>query len=97
VVVNSTGVEINGHLLSEPYAQGVPHYSISRLGDIGDEQEGYPYSGSLAPIVVPTGNVFVLGDNRNDASDSHVVGFIDQDKVIGRYWLHLWPQFYFYV
>lgn len=43
------------------------------------------------PARVPDGMLFVLGDNRNASSDSHVWGFLPQRNVLGRAWLRFWP------
>jgi signal peptidase I len=40
---------------------------------------------------VPAGNLFVLGDNRNDSSDSHAWGFLPKENVIGKALLIYWP------
>jgi len=40
---------------------------------------------------VPEGNLFVLGDNRNDSSDSHAWGLLPIDNVIGKAILIYWP------
>jgi len=40
---------------------------------------------------VPDGYLFVLGDNRNDSSDSHVWGFLPIQNVIGKALLIYWP------
>lgn len=40
---------------------------------------------------VPEGNLFVLGDNRNDSSDSHMWGFLPEQNVIGKALLIYWP------
>jgi signal peptidase I len=40
---------------------------------------------------VPEGNLFVLGDNRNDSSDSHAWGFLPIENVIGKAILIYWP------
>lgn len=40
---------------------------------------------------VPSGYLFVLGDNRNDSSDSHAWGFLPMQNVIGKAMLIYWP------
>ena len=41
--------------------------------------------------IVPQGNVFVLGDNRNNSSDSHTWGTVPVDYVVGKALLIYWP------
>ncbi len=40
---------------------------------------------------VPEGQLFVLGDNRNNSSDSHDWGFVPMDYVVGKAILVYWP------
>jgi signal peptidase I len=40
---------------------------------------------------IPQGMLFVLGDNRNRSSDSHVWGFVPQESVVGRAVVIYWP------
>lgn len=40
---------------------------------------------------VPAGTVFVMGDNRGNSEDSRVIGPIDEDKIVGRAFLIIWP------
>lgn len=41
--------------------------------------------------IVPEGMLFVLGDNRNQSSDSHIWGYVPLENVIGRADLIYWP------
>jgi len=41
--------------------------------------------------IVPQDKLFVLGDNRNQSSDSHRWGFVPVDSVVGRAVVVYWP------
>lgn len=38
---------------------------------------------TLAPYTVPEGKYFVLGDNRSNSNDSHLVGPLDRNMIVG--------------
>ena len=41
--------------------------------------------------MVPEGDVWVMGDNRNDSKDSRYFGPIDEDTIVGRAFVVVWP------
>lgn len=61
------------------------------------QQEDYtmePYtSGSVRDLEIPEGSLFVMGDNRQSSADSRDpnVGFVQEDKVIGKAVFRLFP------
>ena len=68
---------INGEILEEGYGKEVI------------QEPGRAYE----PITLGEDEYFVLGDNRNNSSDSRdmSVGNVRRDKIIGRAWLRIWP------
>ena len=83
------GVYINGKLLIEPYANELPNYTCTDLKDI----EVYRRQDKSGKIIVPAGNLFLMGDNRNRSQDSHVWGFLDQKRIVGRAAVLVWRIF----
>lgn len=70
-------IYIDGEILSEDYGKEV-------IEDAGRAYE---------PITLAENEYFVMGDNRNNSSDSRdpVVGNISRSDIIGRAWIRIWP------
>jgi signal peptidase I len=69
-------VTVNGKALTEPYVyRDGPDESNKRFG----------------PVKIAKGNLWVMGDHRNDSEDSRVAGQIPQSKVIGQAFVRVWP------
>ena len=45
----------------------------------------------ICDVIVPEGHVYVLGDHRNNSSDSRVFGPVPVDNIVGKAWLSYWP------
>jgi signal peptidase I len=45
----------------------------------------------FGPVTVGQGQLFVMGDNRGDSSDSRVFGPIPKSSVLGEAFLRIWP------
>lgn len=61
-------------------------------GEIIDEPyEPSPGTYDSEPVTLPEDQLFVMGDNRNNSSDSHIWGALPMENVIGKAVVSYWP------
>jgi signal peptidase I len=80
IEIHDGSVFVNGTKLVEPY--------IYQEGGVAQPTETL---NEIDRWVIPLGQLFLLGDHRENSSDSRVGGPVDVSAVIGRAWLRYWP------
>ena len=56
-----------------------------------DEPYAQGFTSPDSTKVVPAGNYFVMGDNRESSTDSRSWGMLPRENIIGKAWLCYWP------
>ena len=79
VEIRDGGVLIDGVALDEPY--------------VYEESDGtrQPTNAPQDQWLIPEGELFLMGDHREDSADSRAFGPVPVEQVIGRAWLRYWP------
>jgi len=81
VEVREKHVIVNGDTLSEPYTIHI---------DPSIRPAGYDYRDNFGPVTVPKGELFMMGDNRDNSNDSRFWGTVKMDYVKGHAMFIYW-------
>jgi signal peptidase I len=99
-MVNKT-VFINGKPLTEPYVRFIePPNNLFRDNFPRTDIPAYGLEGKWwlemrklvedSQLIIPEGQYFVMGDNRDDSQDSRYWGFVPRENIIGQPLLIYW-------
>jgi signal peptidase I len=80
IAIHGGKVWIDGRALTEPYVLEAPLYEEPDWAALG-----------LPGGKIPAGKVFLMGDNRNNSRDSHMLGAMPVADIIGRTVFRFWP------
>src|SRR4029077_13844637 len=79
--IRDGSVFINGTQLNEDYTYAQPDEAAQPTTVSGDEHSWG----------IPAGELFLMGDHRQNSADSRTFGPVPISQIIGRAWLRYWP------
>jgi signal peptidase I len=76
-------IYINGNVLAE-------HYVVHN--DLQTKPLNSSPRDNFGPLTIPSGKVFVMGDNRDQSYDSRFSGYVDNTEIIGKVLYIYWSK-----
>ena len=81
---NVNTVYVNGKAISNEHIDNT-------MLDKGMFDPSFKISDGVYEYKVPENSIFIMGDNRNNSTDSRTIGFISKDDVMGHVIFRLYP------
>ena len=81
---NINTVYVNGKAISNEHIDNT-------MLDKGMFDPSFKISDGVYEYKVPENSIFIMGDNRNNSTDSRTIGFISKDDVMGHVIFRLYP------
>lgn len=81
---NINTVYVNGKAISNEHIDNT-------MLDKGMFDPSFKVSDGVYEYKVPENSIFIMGDNRNNSTDSRTIGFISKDDVMGHVIFRLYP------
>jgi signal peptidase I len=91
ITLRGGSVYIDGRRLTEPYVRRQQNPDGTQGPEPTDPfADGMPWA-LTGPYKVPSGDYFMMGDNRTDSGDSRQFGPVPHGNIIGQAFLIYWP------
>ena len=87
-------IAVEGQVVDIDFGSGTVFVDGKPLREDYTSERTFTAEGTEFPLTVPEGSIFVLGDNRNNSTDSRDIqlGPIDTGYILGKAVLALWPM-----
>ena len=93
IKIQNKQVFLNGNPLDEPYKVHAREFSVPYLDNFPDRPDFPVYEPARrmldenvrnGELVIPPGNYFCMGDNRDNSADSRFWGFVPRENIVGK-------------
>ena len=87
-------IAVGGQTVDIDFSTGTVYVDGQELDEPYIKEPTYTTAGTQFPLTLAEDEVFVMGDNRNNSTDSRdlQLGPIDTDYILGKAVLALWPM-----